>query len=114
MTRRTALTHAPTKWEEAKHTLRLYRRCTAHMQLMMKHMETYSEHASYMLLQQTELALTEHTASVAYLAMNNLHMTKIQTMRQTLFFEQKHIREEWDPTLWEISLYPLPKRLKAY
>ena len=29
--------------------------------------------------------------------MNNLYITETKTMRQTLFFERKRPREEWDP-----------------
>ena len=34
--------------------------------------------------------------------------------RQTIYFARKRTREQWDPTLWEVPLQPLPKRQKAH
>ena len=34
--------------------------------------------------------------------------------RQTIYLIRKRPREQWDPTLWEVPLQPLPKRHKAH
>ena len=56
----------------------------------------------------------ELTAQETYVAMLDYYGIEARTMRQTLLFKHQHPREEWDPTLWEIPLCPLPKRLKAH
>ena len=34
--------------------------------------------------------------------------------RQTIYLIRKRPREQWDPTLWEVPLQPLPKRHKTH
>ena len=34
--------------------------------------------------------------------------------RRTTYLIRKRPREQWDPTLWELPLQPLPKRHKAH
>ena len=34
--------------------------------------------------------------------------------QQTIYFIRKRPREQWDPTLWEVPLQPLPKQQKAH
>ena len=34
--------------------------------------------------------------------------------RQTTYLIRKRPREQWDPTLWEVPLQPLPKRHKTH
>ena len=54
--------------------------------------------------------LAHHT----YQTMLNYYNTTTRPLRQMLFFQHKRPREEWDPTLWEITLRPLPKHQKAH
>ena len=34
--------------------------------------------------------------------------------RRTIYLIRKRPREQWDPTLWEVLLQPLPKRQKVH
>ena len=45
---------------------------------------------------------------------STLYWDASRQARQTIYLIRKRPREQWDPTLWEVPLQPLPKRQKAH
>ena len=54
--------------------------------------------------------LEQHTHTTMY----TLHNSETHMIRQQMYLYQKHPREEWDPSVWEIPFRPLPKRQKIH
>ena len=50
----------------------------------------------------------------AYMTMHIIYNAATHLMRQQLYLYWKRPREEWDPSVWEIPLRPLPKRQKKH
>ena len=65
--------------------------------------------ARYAFLQQGRFIQLVHDAAKAYRQKTALYWDASRQARQTIYFARKRIREQWDPTLWEVPLQPLPK-----
>ena len=107
--------HDIVKWyadvKTSLHTYNRYERmCTDTNMLLAHHMR----HAHYMWRQQ------EHIMNLTQGFNNNCKQKTTQywdasrQTRQTIYLIRKRPREQWDPTLWEVPLQPLPKRHKAH
>ena len=101
-------------YEDGFNYLRLTRRCTIHIQYYHQLQETHHRHLQWfyrpLKLWHQRLLLEQK----AYRTKQELYTTATLPIRRQLYFTRKRPREEWDPTLWEIPLLPLPKRHKPH
>ena len=74
----------------------------------------HSRQARYALLQQERITQLAQDTAKAYQLKETLYWDAFRQARQTIYFARKRTREQWDPTLWEVPLQPLPKRQKAH
>ena len=63
--------------------------------------------------QELIIQLAQETAK-NYRLKATLYWEASRQARQTIYLIRKRPREQWDPTLWEVPLQPLPKRQKAH
>ena len=106
--------HDTVKWyADVKTALLTYERyermCTDTNMLLAHHMRQ----AHYMWRQQ------EHIMNLTQGFNDNRKQTTqywdaSRQARQTIYLIRKRPREQWDPTLWEVPLQPLPKRHKTH
>ena len=73
----------------------------------------HTQQALYTLLQQEHVMQLAHQIVKSYQLKKALYWDASRQAGQTIYFTRKRPREQWDPTLWEIPLQPLPKRQKA-
>ena len=101
-------------YEDGFNYLRLTRRYTIHIQYYHQLQETLHRHLQWFY---RPLKLWHQRLLVeqkAYRTKQELYTTETLPIRRQLYFTRKRPREEWDPTLWEIPLLPLPKRHKPH
>ena len=60
--------------------------------------------AKYMLQQHYELAHLQNTTAQTYQQKLALYMHTTKTTRQYMYFIRKRVRDDWDPTLWEVPI----------
>ena len=89
---------------------RFARLCTDTALLLTDH----SRQARYALLQQERVTQLAQDTAKAYRLKATLYWDASRQARQAIYFARKRPREQWDPTLWEVLLQPLPKRQKAH
>ena len=70
--------------------------------------------ALYIWLQQECLMQLMHETANSYQQKIALYWDASGQARQTIYLIRKRPREQWDPTLEEVPLQPLPKRQKAH
>ena len=74
----------------------------------------HTQQALYTLLQQERIIQLAQETAKSYRLKVALYWDASRQARQTIYFIRKRPREQWDPTLWEVPLQPLPKRQKAH
>ena len=74
----------------------------------------HTQHALYTWLQQERIIQLAHENAKSYRLKTTLYWDASRQARRTIYFIRKQPREQWDPTLWEVPLQPLPKRQKAH
>ena len=74
----------------------------------------HTQQALYTLLQQERIIQLAQETTKTYRLKAALYWDASRQARQTIYFIRKRPREQWDPTLWQVPLQPLPKRQKAH
>ena len=74
----------------------------------------HTQRALYTWLQQEHIMQLAHETAKSYRLKTALYWDASRQARQTIYFIRKRPREQWDPTLCEVPLQPLPKRQKAH
>ena len=74
----------------------------------------HMQQAQYMWLQQERIMDLTCEAKTSYQQKTALYWHASRQARQTIYLIRKQPRAQWDPTLWEVPLQPLPKRQKAH
>ena len=74
----------------------------------------HTQQALYTWLQQERIVQLAHETANCYQQKTALYWDASRQARQTIYLIQKRPWEQWDPTLWEVPLQPLPKRQKAH
>ena len=74
----------------------------------------HTQQALYTLLQQERIMQLAQETAKSHRLKTALYWDASRQARQTIYFIRKRPREQWDPTLWEVPLQPLPKRQKAH
>ena len=112
-------------YEQAKHdTVRRYadiktshltyerfERLRTDIDLLLAH---HMQQAQYTWLQQEHIMNLMHETESSYQQRTTLYWVASRQARRTIFLIRKRPREQWDPTLWEVPLQPLPKRQKVH
>ena len=78
------------------------------------YLQAHRNHAQYMLQQQREWICLQNMMTHTCQQKETMHLHATKTTRQTLYLIRKWVREEWDPTVREVPLQPLPKRHEAH
>ena len=74
----------------------------------------HTQQALYTWLQQERIVQLAHKTANGYQQKTALCWGASRQARQTIYLIRKRPHEQWDPTLWEVPLQPLPKRRKAH
>ena len=73
----------------------------------------HMQQAQYTWLQQEHIMQLMHETENSYQQKTTLYWDASRQARHTIYLIRKRPREQWDPSLWEVPLQPLPKRQKA-
>ena len=79
-----------------------------------KLLDYHLRQAHYMWCQQEHLANMTQCYHDACKHKTTQYWHTTRQARQTIYLIRKRPREQWDPTLWEVPLQPLPKRHKTH
>ena len=74
----------------------------------------HTQQALYTWLQKERIIQLAQVTAKNYRLKAILNWEASRQARQTIYLRRKRPREQWDPTLWEVPLQPLPKRQKAH
>ena len=103
-----------TWYVDAKTSVLIYRRyekmCTETNKLPDQHVRQ----AHYMWCQQEHMANMTQWFNDECKHKTTQYWHTTRQARQTIYLIRKRPREQWDPTLWEVPLQPLPKRHKTH
>ena len=101
-------------YADTKTSLLTYKRyekvCTETNKLLTHH----SRQAHYMWRQQEHITTLTQEYNEHNKQKTAQYWDTTRQARQTIYLIRKRPREQWDPTLWEVPLQPLPKRHKAH
>ena len=74
----------------------------------------HMQQAHYTWHQQEHIVKLMQGFKNSYQQKTTLYWDASRQAPQTIYLIRKRPREQWDPTLWEVPLQPLPKRQEAH